>query len=215
MKLTVTTFTSIDGVMQSPGAPEEDPSNGFDLGGWLVPFANDNGEMGEIVTEQFSTADAFLLGRGTFELFKAYWPNVEDPNDPVASKLRDKPKYVVSDTMTESDWAGSHFIKGKDAVGEIEKLKAQPGADLQVHGSWKLAQVLAANDLVDEYRLWVYPVILGKGKRLFETGFTPTAFERADTRFTSTGVTMHVYKPTGKASFGAFALEDGEEVTRA
>lgn len=214
MKLTVTEFLTLDGVMQAPGGAEEDPRQDFPYGGWLVPFANDNGEMGEIVTKQFASADAFLLGRYTYDTFKAYWPNIADPDDPVASKLREKPKYVVSDTVSESDWADSHFITGDNAVAEIQKLKGQPGDDLQVHGSWQLVQLLIANNLVDEYRLWFYPVVLGKGKRLFDTG-VPTAFSLEEQRRTSTGVCMHVYRPTGPARFGgSFAIEDGAQVTK-
>lgn len=213
MKLTLTTFLTLDGVMQSPGARTEDPENGFEYGGWLVPFANDNGEMGEIVTEQFASADAFLLGRKTYDTFKGYWPNITDPADPVASKLRDKPKYVVSGTVTESDWAGSHFITGASAVKEIQALKQQPGQDLQVHGSCGLAQLLIAHNLVDEYRLWFYPVVLGEGKRLFGSGTVPTSFALQASKFTSTGVAMHVYRPTGPAKFADFGIENGAEVT--
>lgn len=209
MKLTLTTFVTLDGVMQAPGGPNEDTSNEFPHGGWLVPFADE--DMNTIVGEQFATADAFLLGRCTYDVFKSFWPNVTDPNDPVASKLREKPKYVVSNTSTQSDWEGTHFFPGDDALNQIKALKALSGNDLQVHGSWQLAQLLIANYLVDEYRLWIYPVVLGEGKRLFDSGTMPTSFSLADSRTTSTGVTVQTYRPTGKAKFGTFVIEDGVE----
>jgi dihydrofolate reductase len=208
MKLTVTTFLSIDGVMQAPGGPEEDPSDGFDLGGWLVPFADE--DMGRYVVEWFDTADAFLLGRKTYEIFAAHWPRVTDENDPVATSLNRLPKYVATQTLDKADWEGTTLLKG-DARGgvveEIRELKSRPGRDLQVHGSADLIQTLTANDLVDEYRLFVFPVVLGRGKRLFEPGSTPATLRHVDTRTTAAGVTAHTYRPAGAMTFGSFALD--------
>jgi dihydrofolate reductase len=211
MKLTLTTFLSIDGVMQSPGAPTEDPRNGFDLGGWLVPFADM--DMGNFVTEWFSHADSFLLGRHTYEIFAAYWPNITDPNDPVASRLNGKPKYVASNSMTAAAWQHTSILNG-DLGSAVERLKAQPGDEIQVHGSGRLARNLHDLGLIDEYRLWTFPVVLGKGQRLFSDGSLPTSFTLVDHKSTSTGVSIHSYRSTGPITQGTFAIEDGVEVTR-
>jgi dihydrofolate reductase len=198
MDLTLTTFLSLDGVMQSPGGPEEDPSGGFTQGGWLVPYADQ--DMGTFVSEWFGKAGAFLLGRRTYEIFKSYWPRQTDPNDPVASRLNSLPKYVVSTTLERADWEPTSIVSG-NVVEEVAKLKQQPGGELQVHGSGALARTLIDNGLVDEYRLWVYPVVLGQGRRLFSDGVTPTALSLVETRTTSTGVAVHVYRPAGKPTY--------------
>ena len=213
MELTLTTFVTLDGIMQSPGAPQEDPSGGFTDGGWLVPFMDQ--EAAEIVTEQFSGADAFLLGRGTYEIFAGYWPFVTDPSDVVAVSLNRCPKYVVSTTLQASEWEGTSIIAA-DVVDRVRALKDQPGRELQVHGSHGLAQTLIRHGLVDEYRIWVYPVVLGNGKRLFGDGTVPTAFERTETRFTSTGVAVHRYRPSGPPDHGAFTVSsDGAQTSEA
>ncbi len=202
MKLTMTTFLSLDGVMQGPGGPDEDRGHGFDQGGWLVPYVDE--DMGTFVDEWFGAADAFLLGRRTYEIFAGYWPNVTDPNDPVATKLNELPKYVVSRTLDNVEWTNSTLIKGDDVVADITRLKQSPGRELQVHGSMQLAQTLMAHDLVDEYRLWIYPVVLGSGMRLFREGTPPAALTLVDTKTTSTGVVIHVYQPAGQPSYGSF-----------
>jgi len=204
MKLTVTTFLSLDGVMQGPGGPDEDPSDGFDLGGWLVPYADE--DMGRQVVTWFETADAFLLGRGTYEIFAAHWPRVTDENDPVASRLNRLPKYVATRTLDTAGWAGTTLLTG-DAVEQITELKRRPGRDLQVHGSAGLLQTLIAADLVDEYRLFVYPVILGRGKRLFASGAVPATVRHVETTTTGAGVTVHTYRRAGSPTFGSFALD--------
>jgi dihydrofolate reductase len=208
MKLTVTTFLSLDGVMQAPGAPEEDPSGGFDLGGWLVPFADE--DLGRHVVEWFATADAFLLGRRTYEIFAAHWPRVTDEHDPVATGLNRLPKYVATRTLDKAGWEGTTLLKGTadgGLVEEIRELKSRPGRDLQVHGSANLIQTLIANDLVDEYRLFVFPVVLGKGRRLFEPGSVPSTMGHVDTRTTAAGVTVHTYRRAGELTVGSFALD--------
>ena len=208
MKLTVTTFLSLDGVMQGPGGPEEDPGDGFDLGGWLVPFADE--DMGRQVVEWFGTADAFLLGRRTYEIFAAHWPRVTDENDPVATGLNHLPKYVATRTLDKADWEGTTLLTGDadgGVVAQIRELKSRTGRDLQVHGSANLIQTLTANDLVDEYRLFVYPVVLGKGKRLFEPGSVPATLRHTGTKTTAAGVTVHTYQRAGDLTFGSFALD--------
>jgi dihydrofolate reductase len=199
MDLTLTTFLSLDGVMQSPGGPEEDPSGGFTQGGWLVPYVDQ--DMGVFVNEWFGKAEAFLLGRRTYNIFVSYWPYQTDPNDPVASRLNALPKYVVSTTLAKPDWQNTTIIS-ENVVEEIAKLKERPGGELQVHGSGTLARTLIDNGLVDEYRLWIYPVVLGEGRRLFGDRVTPTALSLVETRTTSTGVAVHVYRPVGKPAYG-------------
>lgn len=204
MRLTVTTFLSLDGVMQAPGGPGEDDSGDFDQGGWLVPYADE--DMGRIVAGQFEGADAFLLGRRTYDIFAAYWPRMTDENDIVATKLNSLPKYVASRTLERAEWNNSTIIS--DAAADVPRLKALSGRELQVHGSGRLAQSLLDHGLVDEYRLFVYPVVLGQGKRLFVDGSVPTAMRLVDTRTTSAGVVVSTYRPVGKPQYGSFALED-------
>ena len=202
MRLTITTFLTIDGVVQAPGGPDEDRSGGFEHGGWVVPHADD--DMGASITEFFARADAFLLGRKTYEIFAGHWPRVPDDN-PVAAALNKLPKYVVSTTLRSLTWKNSILI-GADVVGEVEKLKAQPGRELQVHGSTNLAQTLIAHDLVDEYRLLVYPVFLGEGRRLFERPGLDGALRLKEAKTTGSGIVVLTYEAAGPPRLGSFEL---------
>jgi dihydrofolate reductase len=176
MLLSVNTFVSLDGVMQGPGAPEEDQSNGFDRGGWVVPFVDHLG--GVVDDDWFAHADAILLGRTTYQLMQPYWSTITDSDDPVAAALNGLPKYVVSTTLTPetATWATTEVIS-HDVTDRVAKLKQAPGRELQVHGSWQLAQTLHQAGLVDIYRLLVFPVVIGAGKRLFDNGSKPVSFE--------------------------------------
>jgi dihydrofolate reductase len=206
MKLILNAFVTMDGVMQGPGGTDEDRSNGFDHGGWLVPFADP--DMGRIVTAWFERADEFLLGRRTYELFSAFWPRVTDPDDVIARKLNGLPKHVVSRSLRSTDWAHSSVI-GDDVAEAVKALKDKPGGELQVHGSAQLAQTLIEKGLVDEYRLVVFPVVLGAGKRLFGDGTVPTSFETVDSTTTGAGAVALTLRPTGAPAQGDFDIQDG------
>lgn len=204
MKITLTTFLTLDGVMQAPGGTEEDTSGGFEQGGWLVPFYDD--DMGRFMEGVFGRVDAFLLGRRTYEIFAGYWPKVTDENDPIASRLNKLPKYVASTTMDKADWNNSTVISG-DVVEEVGRLKKQPGRELQIHGSGVLAQSLMRHDLIDEYNLLVFPVVLRAGRRLFEEGGLPTSFKLVDSSTTEAGIAIHTYRPVGRPEYGTFELD--------
>jgi dihydrofolate reductase len=196
-KIIVLTFVSLDGVMQAPGGQGEDPSGGFNLEGWTVPYFDE--ALGNEMTKQMSQPFDLLLGRKTFEIFASYWPQ-QGSEDPI-NKAR---KYVVSNNAIKTDWEGTVQISG-DVVGEVEKLKQQDGLMLQVHGSSNLLQTLLANDLVDEIWLKVFPVTLGKGKRLFGEGTIPAAFKLTESKILPNGVMVASYKRAGEVELGSFA----------
>jgi dihydrofolate reductase len=205
MRLTLHTFVTLDGVMQAPGGPDEDPDGQFAHGGWSFPYGDQ--DFGTTMTGWFGNADAFLLGRKTYEIFSNYWPHVTDPGDPIASALNTLPKYVASTTLSSVDWRGSTLLGG-DVAAKVAKLKERPGNELQVHGSGGLAQTLIEADLIDEYRLLTFPVRLGAGKRLFRDGAPAAALRLVDATTTSTGVIVARYVPDGPARYGSFAQEE-------
>ena len=204
MRLTLTTFITMDGVVQAPGGRDEDLDGGFEYGGWVVPYMDD--DMVQMMAAWFAEADAFLLGRRTYEIFARSWPLVTDPDDPIASRLNSLPKYVASETLEEVSWEGTVVLKG-DLAAEVAELKRRPGRELQVHGSGGLAQTLMRHDLIDEYRLLTYPVVLGKGKRLFADGTKPAALNVIGHRSTSSGVSIDVYTPAGEPTYGSVGVE--------
>jgi dihydrofolate reductase len=205
-KLVAGTFVSMDGIMQAPGGPDEDRSGGFQHGGWLVPYFDE--KLGGIMTEWTKSAGAFLLGRKTYEIFAGSWPKSTEPADEVAAALNTRPKYVASRTLQKVDWNNSSLIKG-DVAGEVARLKAEDGGEIQVHGSGDLLQTLLKHDLVDTLRIWQFPVVIGAGKRLFGEGTIPGAFRLADTQVATTGAVLHVYERSGDLRYGE--VEVGQE----
>ena len=208
MRLTVHTFLTLDGVMQGPGGAEEDPSGGFARGGWLVPYADE--DMGSIVDGWMSRAEAFLFGRTTYTMMRDFWSQITDPDDSVATALNGLPKYLVSSTTDDPGWPPTTVLSG-DPVAQVQALKERDGGELQVHGSARLARTLHAAGLVDEYRLLVFPVTVGSGKRLFSDDAPPSGFTVLDTRTTSTGAVYTALTPTPFRT-GGIVVEDGKEV---
>jgi len=205
-KLVVGTFTTLDGVMQAPGGPDEDRDGGFRHGGWLVPYFDE--KFVEIMTDWTKRAGAFLLGRKTYEIFAGSWPKSTDPADEIAMALNTRPKFVASRTLDTLAWNNSHLLKG-DVAEEVAKLKAQEGGEIQVHGSSNLIQTLLKHDLVDTLRIWQFPVTLGTGKRLFGEGTIPRSFRLVDTQLNTTGAVLHVYERVGGLKYGE--VEVGQE----
>ncbi|WP_435590829.1 dihydrofolate reductase family protein [Nocardia sp. bgisy118] len=199
MELSLTQFVTIDGVCQGPGGPHEDTEGGFTHGGWTAPYFDEAG--GQFVSEVFARADAFLLGRRTYEIFAGYWPQHDDPADPIASKLNALPKYVGTHTLERAEWTGTELLRD-DLVRQVADLKSRPGRELQVHGSGGLAHTLLAAGLVDTLYLLTFPVLLGTGKRLFRTGSSPAAFHLTDSRTTPAGVHIGTYRAAGVPEYG-------------
>jgi dihydrofolate reductase len=199
-KIVVLSFVSLDGVMQAPGGPEEDTSGGFKYGGWTFPYFDDF--SGNIMNEQMSMPFDLLLGRKTYDIFASYWPNQE--GEIPAEVFNKATKYVVSNNESlDLPWENSQLIEG-DVVAKLKELKDQDGPMLQVHGSGNMIQTLLKNDLVEELWLKIFPVTLGNGKRLFDGGSIPAAFELLDTKTSPSGVIFANYKRSGEVKTGSF-----------
>ena len=199
-KLIVSTFLTLDGVMQAPGGPGEDESGGFAHGGWSVNYWDE--QMGQVMGDAMSAPFDLVLGRRTYDIFAAHWPHATD--DPGAKPLNDATKYVASRSHRELEWGPSVLIQG-DAVEGIAAIKKEDGPELQVHGSANLIQTLLRNNLVDEYRLWSFPLTIGSGKRLFSDGTIPAGLKLIDSTVSTTGVVIGTYEPAGEIVTGSFA----------
>lgn len=206
-RLIVSAFVSLDGIMQAPGGPEEDPTGGFALGGWMVGYADPGMD---ISAAGFEGKDReLLLGRRTYQIFEAYWP-YQPAEHPIARTLNAAKKHVVSRTLTKLHWHNSSLLQG-DAVSAIAALKAQPGPDLQTIGSSQLIQTLQAASLIDEYNLWTFPLVLGRGKRLFGERACPSALRLIHSLVSNTGVVMSTYVPDGHIQPGTFPGNEPSE----
>jgi dihydrofolate reductase len=201
-KLIVSTFLTLDGVMQAPGGPHEDDDNGFAHGGWS--FNHWDERMGEVMGAAMSVPFDLLLGRRTYDIFAAHWPHASEEDG--AKPLNDATKYVASRGNPTLEWSGSVQLKG-DAAKAIAELKQEEGPELQVHGSGNLIQTLLRHSLVDEFRLWVFPVVLGSGKKLFAEGTVPAELTLVDSVVSTTGVTIGTFVPAGEVTTGSFALD--------
>jgi dihydrofolate reductase len=207
-RIVVATFISLDGVMQAPGGPEEDPTGGFTLGGWTAPYFDEalGASMGEIFRRPFD----LLLGRKTYDIFAAHWPYVSDPNDPIAGVFNKVTKYVASRSNPRLTWRNSQGL-GKDVVAALRKLKGEDGPDLLVQGSSELLQTLWKNGLVDELSVLIFPVVLGKGKRLFGDGAIPFGLKLVKSQSYRTGVIVANYQADGEVKTGDFQLAEPSE----
>jgi len=201
-KLIVSTFLTLDGVMQAPGGPGEDDSGGFAYGGWSVNYWDDM--MGQVMGDFMSTPFDLVLGRTTYDIFAAYWPNA--PEQAGAKPLNDATKYVASRSRPTLEWERSVLIEG-DAAEGIAALKKEDGPELQVHGSGNLIQTLLRHNLVDQFNLWVFPLVIGSGKRLFSDGTIPSALKLVESKVSTTGVVIGTYQPAGEIVTGSFALD--------
>ncbi len=206
-RLIASTFVSLDGIMQAPGGPEEDPTGGFTLGGWMFNYSDEDMEISAV---GFDGKDReVVLGRRTYDIFEAYWPYQPD-DDPIARTLNAAKKHVASRTLTMLHWNNSTLLQG-DVVSAIAALKTQPGPDLQIIGSGNLIQTLQAAVLIDEYNVWTFPVVLGRGKRLFGESARPSGMRLVRSRISSTGVVMSTYVPGGDVRPGSFASTEPSE----
>ncbi len=201
-KLIVSTFLTLDGVMQAPGGPEEDDSGGFTHGGWSVNYWDEM--MPEVMGEALSAPFDLVLGRKTYDIFAAHWPHA--PEEEGAKLFNDATKYVASRSQPTLEWSNSVPIEG-DAAEGIAALKREDGPELQVHGSGNLIQTLLRHDLVDTFRLWVFPLVIGSGKRLFGEGTIPAGLRLVDSKVSTTGVVIGTYEPAGEIVTGSFALD--------
>jgi dihydrofolate reductase len=201
MRLTLMEFLSLDGVSQGPGSPDEDTSDGFTRGGWFVPHMDE--ELIRLVTGWVGEADAFLFGRRTYKNFARDWPKVTDPDDPFAGTLNGLPKYVASDSLAKAEWAPSTILSG-DVPAQVAALKQEPGRELQIHGSARLAQSMLAAGLIDELRLVIAPVVVGTGRRLFPEGGAPAGLRLLRNETTPGGLAVHVYESAGSPKYGTY-----------
>jgi dihydrofolate reductase len=201
-ELLVTTFLTLDGVMQGPGGPDEDPSGGFTHGGWSMSYWDDM--MGKVMDEATSKPFAMVLGRTTYDIMAAYWPHASEEEG--AKVFNDATKYVASRGHPNLTWSNSVLIEG-DAAEGIAALKKEEGPELQVHGSGNLIQTLMRHNLVDTYRLWVFPVVIGSGKRLFADGTVPSGLKLVDSKVSTTGVVIGTYEPAGEIAMGSSAQD--------
>lgn len=211
-KLIASTFVSLDGIMQAPGGPEEDPTGGFAFGGWVFHYWDE--VMGRSMSGFDGKDRELVLGRRTYEIFEAYWP-YQPADDPIAQTLNAARKYVASRTLKTLQWNNSTLL-GDNVVAAVAALKSEPGDDLQIIGSGNLIQSLRAASLIDEYNVWTFPVVLGRGKRLFEAGATPGALRLVASQASTTGVVMSTYVPAGDVPVGSFAQAEpsAKEVER-
>jgi dihydrofolate reductase len=200
-RITVSTFTSLDGIMQAPGGPQEDPTGGFAYGGWTFPHSDP--ALGAAIGEFFSRPFDLLLGRKTYDIFAAYWPCVADPNGPIAGPFNRVTKYVASRATPTLAWQNSRWL-GLDTVAALRTLKREDGPDLLVQGSSELLQTLWQNSLVDAFTVLIFPVVLGRGKRLFGSGATPSGLKLTQSRSFATGVIVANYVPDGSVRTGSF-----------
>ena len=203
-ELVVGTFLTLDGVMQAPGGPDEDRSDGFEHGGWLAPLSDD--DLGRTVMAWMERSKALLLGRRTYEIFASYWPRFGDEN-PIAASLNHLPKHVATRTLGRLEWANSTVLSG-EVPEAVAALKERTDGEIHVHGSGNLVQTLMPHDLIDEYRLRIAPVVLGSGRRLFADGAVPAGLELVESATSSTGVIMSTYRRAGEVRYGSFAGED-------
>lgn len=199
MKIIAQTFVTLDGVMQGPGGIDEDTDGGFDLGGWQAPLADP--ETGEVIVARYRSASALLLGRRTYDIWAPYWPSAPEGSEPFRSMINDMPKYVASRTRSEFAWSNCHSI-GPDATAGVRELKQQASGDLLVPGSSDLLQTLLDQDLVDELEMIVYPIVLGKGRRLFESGLSPSRWQLIESAAKPGGAVVCVYRFGGRPEFG-------------
>lgn len=204
-KLMVTTFVSLDGVMQGPGGSDEDRDGGFEHGGWSVPHFGP--DLIQRMTDLVQRADALLVGRKTYDIFAATWPLAE-ADDPIGSKMNSVRKYVASRTLDTVSWQNSTLLTG-DVAEAVARLKQEGDGEIQVHGSGDLIQTLIAHDLVDEFHVLVFPVLVGSGKRLFGRGTVPAGLKLADTARSESGVVISTYARAGKVEYGAMGPETG------
>ena len=199
-KVIAATFLSLDGVMQAPGGPEEDPTGGFEHGGWTFPYWDD--ATGQVLEKTMAEPFDLLLGRKTYEIFAAYWPEVHD--HPIADKFNAVTKYVATSSQAPLTWKNSVAIR--DVAVEVSRLKQEEGPHLLIQGSSVLVQTLLANDLIDQFSLMVFPLLLGRGKKFFDKGVMPAALKLVDSKVSTTGVTMNTYVRDGAIRTGSFAL---------